>query len=289
MRKRKCMFASVAAVFAVFLLSLLSLPGLGRPAGVQAGTQALGEPESEEYEGTAPSSAESSSEIYYVAEYAEPEDLKQEDPETAAEENDAAQTTGSQATADLETALAQDSSQEVVAIDPDTGGHDYALTTDEFEQMRNAEHTDAIKLSDVTAELVTGGEYSFAECEDYDMTILFFWESFCPDCKEVLPELVKYCASKSFRINVVGIHMGWTDDADEAEFYMQTYGVNFPVVFANDELNNRIGYEVNIIPTFVFLDSSGHTVSDWIVMEEYEDFNAEITSALEVALDRAYN
>lgn len=180
--------------------------------------------------------------------------------------------------------------EEVLVVDPNSGNTEQVITSEDLEALRNAKHPDAIYLGDITAELVTGGQYDFNEYDQYDMTVLFFWESFCPDCKVVLPDLVSYCNSKSELINVVGVHMDWTDDAKEAPEICTQYHVNFPVVYTNEEIRSRIGYDVHLIPTIVFMDATGHTISDWwAIDEEGDSFKTALDAVLEVALDRAYN
>ena len=87
-------------------------------------------------------------------------------------------------------------------------------------------------------------------------TMLFFWATWCPSCKQQIPELEALHQSHGDRVNVVALSM---DDKIEAlEKYAATHPMNLPVYFGDQALARK--FNIEAIPTMVIYDKAGKLI-----------------------------
>ena len=87
-------------------------------------------------------------------------------------------------------------------------------------------------------------------------TMLFFWATWCPSCKQEIPELEKFQETHGDRINLIALSM---DDKVEAlEKYTAKHPVNLPVYWGDQAMARK--FRVEAIPTLVIFDKTGKQV-----------------------------
>ncbi|GKU23235.1 TlpA family protein disulfide reductase [Clostridium folliculivorans] len=102
---------------------------------------------------------------------------------------------------------------------------------------------------------------------------LNFWATWCPPCRQEMPELEKlYQETKDSDIVILTINLG--EDAKTVESFMDKNKYNFNVALDLDQ-DVAIKYSIVSIPTSIFIDSEGNLVSKKIgpmTLEEMKDF-----------------
>jgi peroxiredoxin len=115
-----------------------------------------------------------------------------------------------------------------------------------------------------------GNSRSIAEF-DGKVILLNFWAAWCPPCKEEMPDFVRLqedFAEQGFVVLGIAI-----DTLDNAQTFMDTVGVNYPVLMAEREgvkLAQQYGNRLGALPYTVIIDRRGHIVSSHIAKINYQ-------------------
>lgn len=97
---------------------------------------------------------------------------------------------------------------------------------------------------------------SFLKTNSDKPTMLMFWTTWCPSCKEAFPDLDKLAATHGDIVNVISISL---DDKKEAlTSYFKGKEPSVPVYFGDQALAAK--FDVQAIPTMVFFNKSGEAV-----------------------------
>ncbi|WP_419785764.1 TlpA family protein disulfide reductase [Pseudodesulfovibrio sp.] len=87
-------------------------------------------------------------------------------------------------------------------------------------------------------------------------TLLIFWATWCPSCKQALPEMEGLAVSRKGKANVVGVSL---DEAPgQLEAYMKNHPMKMEVFSGGRSLAERFGVEA--IPTLVIFDKLGNQI-----------------------------
>lgn len=87
-------------------------------------------------------------------------------------------------------------------------------------------------------------------------TMLFFWATWCPSCKQELPELEALQKSHGDKVNIIALSVD--DNRAALESYMTKHPLDAPVYWGNQELARD--YQVEAIPTLVIFDKTGKQI-----------------------------
>lgn len=87
-------------------------------------------------------------------------------------------------------------------------------------------------------------------------TMLMFWATWCPSCKQALPDLEKLAQSHGDKVNIIALSV------DERKAALDTFYKDkepgLPVYHSDQALAAR--FDVTAIPTMVFFNKSGEPV-----------------------------
>ncbi|WP_019638830.1 TlpA family protein disulfide reductase [Paenibacillus fonticola] len=90
-----------------------------------------------------------------------------------------------------------------------------------------------------------------------------FWASWCDPCKDEAPDLVKMYEKYGDKLDIYGVNVTAYDTVEQAEAFVQEYGIKFPVLLDKKEeaykLFNGIAF-----PTNVLIDQNG-VIQDVVV------------------------
>jgi thiol-disulfide isomerase/thioredoxin len=123
-----------------------------------------------------------------------------------------------------------------------------------------------IKLSDYSGKVV----------------LLDFWASWCPPCREEMPELVKFYKShKDPHFEIIAVNID--NDADNMKHFIDklTLKPDFPIIADNSQQIPPL-FEIEAMPTTIFIDKKG-TIRyrhDGFKQSYINDFNEELTQLL---------
>jgi len=111
-----------------------------------------------------------------------------------------------------------------------------------------------------------GSDLSLADLRG-KVVILDFWDTWCPPCREAMPELQKLSETYRDDLVVVGVAIGREGQA-KVQDYVQKHGLTFEMVLLNNdmELIKRLG-GIASIPTTFLVDREGVIQAKWVGYE----------------------
>jgi thiol-disulfide isomerase/thioredoxin len=92
-------------------------------------------------------------------------------------------------------------------------------------------------------------------------TVINFWASWCPPCREEMPNFNRVYAEMKEDVNFMMVDLtNEGETVDDARNFIASGNLDLPVFFDVDgEGSDR--YEIEYIPTSVFVDSKGNMIS----------------------------
>ena len=126
------------------------------------------------------------------------------------------------------------------------------------------------KAPDFTLNNMKGEKVNFAQYRDHKPTILFFWATWCPHCRQELKELNKAkneILQKGIKILLVDVG----EDAAQVNKYVAKNNLTFDIVLDADQ---EIGEKYGLIgvPTFFFVNQDGVVKAvEHVLPKKFED------------------
>jgi thiol-disulfide isomerase/thioredoxin len=115
------------------------------------------------------------------------------------------------------------------------------------------------------------------------VVIVNFWATWCPPCREEIPELLALKAEFGDRMEIVGISED--DDGPQGVLkFARQQGMTYPIVMATGELINAYG-GVPALPTSFLIDPQGRVVMKHSGLYSFESYEREIRSLLGMPTD----
>lgn len=106
-----------------------------------------------------------------------------------------------------------------------------------------------------------------AELEQYrgKTVVLNFWATWCPPCREEMPELSQLHENyRDKNIVVLGVAI---DEPAAVNAYLQTSPVSYPILLSENEsmeLATRLGNEQAVLPYTVIIDANGNVIDTFL-------------------------
>jgi thiol-disulfide isomerase/thioredoxin len=110
------------------------------------------------------------------------------------------------------------------------------------------------------------------------VVLVNFWATWCPPCREEIPELLELKREFKDRLEIVGIS---EDDDPPVEVlkFARKQGMTYPIVMATGELIDAYG-GVPALPTSFLIDTQGRVVQKHSGLYPIEGYDLEIRSLL---------
>jgi thiol-disulfide isomerase/thioredoxin len=115
------------------------------------------------------------------------------------------------------------------------------------------------------------------------VVLVNFWATWCPPCREEIPELLTLKREYKDRLEIVGISEDEDGPAEVLKFARQK-GMNYPIVMATPELIGAYG-GVPALPTSFLIDTQGRVVQKHSGLYPIEWYHREIRSLLGLPTD----
>jgi len=110
------------------------------------------------------------------------------------------------------------------------------------------------------------------------VVLLNFWATWCPPCREEIPELIALQKQYKDRLEVIGLSED--DDAPQKVLeFAQQEGINYPIVMATPQLIEAYG-GVPALPTSFLIDTQGRVVQKHSGLYPLEGYVREIRALL---------
>jgi thiol-disulfide isomerase/thioredoxin len=115
------------------------------------------------------------------------------------------------------------------------------------------------------------------------VVLVNFWATWCPPCREEIPELLELKKEYKDQLEIVGISED--DDPPEAVLkFARQKGMVYPIVMATPELIESYG-GVPALPTSFLIDTQGRVVQKHSGLYPIENYHREIRSLLGMPTD----
>jgi len=131
---------------------------------------------------------------------------------------------------------------------------------------------------DLTLPDVKGGSVTLSAYKG-KVIILDFWASFCPPCRQEIPDFIKlFGAYKDKGLMIVGVSVDRTS-VDELKKFCRSMKITYPVLIADKGTIERYG-GIRYIPTTFIIDKDMKIVKKFIGYTSRETFESEIKKLL---------
>ncbi len=125
---------------------------------------------------------------------------------------------------------------------------------------------------------IEGNVISTAEWKD-KVVLLNFWATWCPPCREEVPELVDLQTRYKDRLQVIGISMDDPEDIRTVKKFAVQEGVNYPIVMASREIILEYG-GVPALPTSFVVNTESKVVQKHVGLYPTFVYETEVRALL---------
>ncbi len=110
------------------------------------------------------------------------------------------------------------------------------------------------------------------------VVLLNFWATWCPPCRDEIPELIELSKRFKDRLQIVGVSM---DDApaDEVRQFARNMGMDYPIVMGSRTLSMEYG-GVPALPTSFVVNTDGRIVQKHEGLYPMDLYDSEVRSLL---------
>ena len=108
--------------------------------------------------------------------------------------------------------------------------------------------------------------------------IIDFWATWCPPCRKGIPDLIAIQNEFKDDVVIIGISLD-RDTKNDVVPFVKNYGINYPVVFGNEDVANKFG-GIQAIPTSFIIDKKGNIVDKHVGLVDKSVYTDKIKSLL---------
>jgi thiol-disulfide isomerase/thioredoxin len=111
------------------------------------------------------------------------------------------------------------------------------------------------KAPDFEATTMSGEKISLSALKGKPV-ILNFWATWCPPCKEEIPELNSFYQKYKDRVIMLGIEIG--EPKEEVEQFLKNQSILYPIVLDSEQKSSISElYRISLVPTTFIVDENG--------------------------------
>ena len=158
------------------------------------------------------------------------------------------------------------------AITKDNSNTQYTASTSTNTNNTNAELAPNFILTDTQGNKVKLSDYRGK------IVILDFWATWCPPCRRGIPDLIDLKKTYKDRLAIIGISLD-TDSKSDVVPFMKEYGINYKVVYGDNDVVQKYG-NIQSIPTTFIIDQSGNIVASFIGLQRIETYKSYLNNLI---------
>ena len=137
-----------------------------------------------------------------------------------------------------------------------------------------------VSAPDFTVKDASGGDVKLSDMKGRPV-VINFWASWCPPCRDEMPHFEEAYNELGADVHFMMVNLpGGSETRQRADQFIASQGLTFPVYYdVTGEAATR--YEVQFIPTTIFVDSGGHLAGTSTGMLNKRDLMEGIKLAME--------
>lgn len=146
-------------------------------------------------------------------------------------------------------------------------------------------------LAGFTAQDLEGNDVDDSIFDDYDVTMINVWGTFCGPCIQEMPDLGQLAEDYADEgLQIVGIVSDATDyeggypeeTVELAKEIVEETGAGYLHLLPSQDLLNRVLSSIQVVPTTFFVDSEGNQLGGIVTgSKSYDDWTAILDQKLE--------
>jgi thiol-disulfide isomerase/thioredoxin len=173
--------------------------------------------------------------------------------------------------ASVRSAPAAHSTQEKASPDSNSDDQDDAPKVIRF--ASNAGPMPPFLVNDVEGHVLSTAEWRGK------VVIVNFWATWCPPCREEIPEMIDLANRYKDHLQIVGISEDDDATPEEVRDFARDAGINYPIVMGSNGISAEYG-GVPALPTSFLVNTDGHVVQKHVGLYPIEVYDREIRALL---------
>lgn len=114
------------------------------------------------------------------------------------------------------------------------------------------------------------------------IVLLNFWATWCGPCRAETPDLIELQKKYKDALQIIGLAVD-VDDPGEVRKFADSFGINYPIAVAPDEVRIQYG-GITALPTSFLLDTDGRIVQKHVGLSNPQLYELEIRALLHLAI-----
>jgi thiol-disulfide isomerase/thioredoxin len=144
--------------------------------------------------------------------------------------------------------------------------------------VKDPELAPAFEVRDIAGKAVSKADWSGK------VVLVNFWATWCPPCREEIPELLALQEKFKGQLEIVGISEDDDDSPAKVLKFVQQKGMNYPIVMSTPELIESFG-GVPALPTSFLIDPQGRVMQKHSGLYPMDSYVLEIRALLGLPVD----
>lgn len=155
----------------------------------------------------------------------------------------------------------------------------------------SSQETGSGVLAGFTAQDLEGNDVDDSIFDDYDVTMINVWGTFCGPCIQEMPDLGQLAEDYADKgVQIVGIVSDATDyeggyleeNVELAKEIVEETGAGYLHLLPSQDVLNRVLTSIQVVPTTFFVDSEGNQLGGIVTgSKSYDDWTAILDQKLE--------
>ncbi|MFY9529923.1 MAG: TlpA disulfide reductase family protein [Candidatus Acidiferrales bacterium] len=142
---------------------------------------------------------------------------------------------------------------------------------------RNPEAAPAFLVADLNGNIISTAALKGK------VVLINFWATWCPPCREEIPELIELQSEYKDQLQIVGVSLDDLPPEQVKEFALRE-GINYPIIMASREILQEYG-GAPALPTNFVVNTEGRVVQKHVGLFSIEIYEREIRSLAGLPVD----